>query len=66
MDKFEMESLIDELILENPKQVKLYRSGKTAFGFFVGMAMKKTEGKLVEQIVVFEKLLKEKLNNNSN
>jgi aspartyl-tRNA(Asn)/glutamyl-tRNA(Gln) amidotransferase subunit B len=41
-----IEKVIDEVIAKNPKQVEQYRAGKEAlFGFFVGQAMKATQGK---------------------
>jgi aspartyl-tRNA(Asn)/glutamyl-tRNA(Gln) amidotransferase subunit B len=44
-DTGELESIIDELIEKNPKQVEAYRGGKTGLlGFFVGQVMKATKG----------------------
>lgn len=41
-----LEKVIDELIAKNPEQVAEYRAGKVKmFGFFVGQAMKATQGK---------------------
>ena len=41
-----IEAIIDEILRNNPDQVAGYRSGKDKlFGFFVGQAMKATEGK---------------------
>ena len=41
-----LEKIIDELIQQNPDQVAEYRAGKVkVFGFFVGQAMKATQGK---------------------
>jgi aspartyl-tRNA(Asn)/glutamyl-tRNA(Gln) amidotransferase subunit B len=41
-----LEPVIDEIISKNPKQVEEYRSGKEkVLGFFVGQAMKATQGK---------------------
>ena len=45
-DASAIESIIDEIIAANPAQVEQYRSGKDKlFGFFVGQAMKATQGK---------------------
>lgn len=42
----ELEAIIKEIINANPKQVTAYKAGKTKlFGFFVGQAMSKTQGK---------------------
>jgi len=55
-----IESLIDEIIAKNPKQVEGYRSGKTKlFGFFVGQVMKASKGKANPAQV--NELLKKKL-----
>ncbi len=55
-----IESLIDEVIAENPDNVEKYRGGKDKlFGFFVGQVMKKSQGKANPAAV--NKLLKEKL-----
>ena len=52
--------IIDEVIANNPGQLGQYRSGKDKlFGFFVGQAMKATQGKANPAEV--NKLLKEKL-----
>ncbi|GAB4259920.1 MAG: Asp-tRNA(Asn)/Glu-tRNA(Gln) amidotransferase subunit GatB [Methylomicrobium sp.] len=41
-----IEAIIDKIIADNPGQVEQYRSGKDkVFGFFVGQAMKQTQGK---------------------
>ncbi len=48
----ELEKIIKEIIEANPENVKEYRSGKDKlFGFFVGQAMKKTQGKGNPQII---------------
>jgi aspartyl-tRNA(Asn)/glutamyl-tRNA(Gln) amidotransferase subunit B len=53
-------AIIDKIIDENPSQVEQYRSGKDkVFGFFVGQAMKQTQGKANPEEV--NKLLKAKL-----
>lgn len=42
----ELEAIIKEIIEANPQNVAAYKSGKDKlFGFFVGQAMKKTQGK---------------------
>ncbi|CAG0978185.1 partial Aspartyl/glutamyl-tRNA(Asn/Gln) amidotransferase subunit B, partial [Anaerolineae bacterium] len=41
-----IEAIIDQIIADNPAQLAQYRSGKDKlFGFFVGQAMKATQGK---------------------
>ncbi len=60
-DPKELESIIDKIILENPKNVKSYKSGKDKlFGFFVGQVMKNTGGKANPKIV--NEILNKKLN----
>ena len=45
-DDKEIESIIDEVVNNNPKQLEQYRSGKDRlFGFFVGQVMKASQGK---------------------
>ena len=45
-DDKEIESMIDEVINNNPEQLEQYRSGKDRlFGFFVGQIMKASQGK---------------------
>ena len=45
-DDKEIESIIDEVINNNPEQLEQYRSGKDRlFGFFVGQVMKASQGK---------------------
>jgi aspartyl-tRNA(Asn)/glutamyl-tRNA(Gln) amidotransferase subunit B len=40
-----LEKLIDQIIIENPKEVEQYRAGKTKLmGFFVGQTMKRSQG----------------------
>lgn len=42
----ELDAIIKQIVAENPAQVAEYKSGKDKmFGFFVGVAMKKTQGK---------------------
>jgi aspartyl-tRNA(Asn)/glutamyl-tRNA(Gln) amidotransferase subunit B len=55
-----IEAIIDKIIADNPEQVEQYRSGKDKlFGFFVGQAMKATQGKANPQQL--NDLLKSKL-----
>ena len=55
-----LESLIDKIISENPDKVKEYKSGKEKlFGFFVGQAMKVSDGKANPKLV--NDILKKKL-----
>ncbi|MCF2969599.1 Asp-tRNA(Asn)/Glu-tRNA(Gln) amidotransferase subunit GatB [Synechococcus sp. Nb3U1] len=45
-DSGALETMIAEVIAENPDQLEQYRSGKTKlFGYFVGQLMKKTQGR---------------------
>jgi len=45
-DSGAIEAVIDAIMAANPKQLADYRSGKDKlFGFFVGQAMKATDGK---------------------
>jgi aspartyl-tRNA(Asn)/glutamyl-tRNA(Gln) amidotransferase subunit B len=55
-DPAQLEAIIDEILVENPKELEQYRAGKTKLqGFFVGQVMKKTSGradpKLTNQIL---------------
>jgi len=55
-----LETLIDKVIVDNPDKVKEYKSGKEKlFGFFVGQAMKVSNGKANPQLV--NDILKKKL-----
>ena len=55
-----LESLIDNIIGKNPDKVKEYKSGKEKlFGFFVGQAMKASDGKANPKLV--NDILKKKL-----
>ena len=55
-----LESIVEQVLGENEKEVQKYRSGKTQlFGFFVGEVMKRTEGKANPKLV--NKILKERL-----
>ncbi len=59
-DSGAIESIIDKIIADNPAQVEQYLSGKDkVFGFFVGQAMKATQGKANPAEV--NKMLKDKL-----
>ena len=60
-DTSAIEAIIDQIIANNPEQLAQYRSGKDKlFGFFVGQAMKATQGKANPQQL--NDLLKAKLN----
>jgi aspartyl-tRNA(Asn)/glutamyl-tRNA(Gln) amidotransferase subunit B len=51
-DEGAIESIIDEVLADNPKEVEEFRSGKEKlFGFFVGQVMKKTKGKANPKVV---------------
>jgi aspartyl-tRNA(Asn)/glutamyl-tRNA(Gln) amidotransferase subunit B len=53
--------IIEELIIEYPKEVKSFKEGKTKLlGFFVGQLMKKTKGKADPKLA--NQLISEKLN----
>ena len=55
-----IEKIIDEIITNNPQQLADYKAGKDKlFGFFVGQAMKATQGKANPQQL--NDLLKDKL-----
>ena len=59
-----IEAIIDAIIAKNPGQVEQYRSGKDkVFGFFVGQAMKETQGKANPGEL--NKILLEKLGKNN-
>jgi aspartyl-tRNA(Asn)/glutamyl-tRNA(Gln) amidotransferase subunit B len=59
-DTGEIDSVIDEVIAANPKQVEQLRGGKEGlFGFFVGQVMKASKGKANPKIV--NERLREKL-----
>jgi aspartyl-tRNA(Asn)/glutamyl-tRNA(Gln) amidotransferase subunit B len=59
-DEAALEALIDKVKAANPKQLADYRSGKDKlFGFFVGQAMKATQGKA--NPAQLNELLKKKL-----
>jgi aspartyl-tRNA(Asn)/glutamyl-tRNA(Gln) amidotransferase subunit B len=51
-DEFALAQTIAEIIGKNPNQVNEYRSGKEkVFGFFVGQAMKATQGKANPKLI---------------
>jgi aspartyl-tRNA(Asn)/glutamyl-tRNA(Gln) amidotransferase subunit B len=51
-DESAIESVVEEVLAENPTEVADYRSGKEKLlGFFVGQVMKKTKGKANPQLV---------------
>ncbi len=59
-DEGELKKIIQTIIKENPTQVEQYRGGKDKlFGFFVGKAMKATQGKANPATI--NKLLKDAL-----
>ena len=61
-DVKEIETVVQDAVRQNPEQAAEYRAGKTALiQFFVGLAMKSTEGKADPNIVkvLLEKYLKE-------
>jgi aspartyl-tRNA(Asn)/glutamyl-tRNA(Gln) amidotransferase subunit B len=59
-DTKELESIIDSVLLNNPKSVEDYRGGKDKlFGFFVGETMKITKGRANPTLV--NDILKSKL-----
>ncbi len=52
----ELEAIVKQIVADNPENVALYRSGKDrVFGFFIGQAMKQTQGKgnphLIQELV---------------
>lgn len=59
-DSSAIETMIDDIIKQNPTQVEQYRAGKEkVFGFFVGQVMKQSQGKANPEQV--NSLLKAKL-----
>jgi aspartyl-tRNA(Asn)/glutamyl-tRNA(Gln) amidotransferase subunit B len=59
-DTSALETMIDEVLAANPKQLEQYRAGKTTMlGFFVGQVMKASKGHASPQIV--NELLAKKL-----
>ena len=60
-DKEELEKLVNDVLIANPKNVEKYKNGKDKlFGFFVGEAMKLSKGKANPKLL--NELLKSKLN----
>jgi aspartyl-tRNA(Asn)/glutamyl-tRNA(Gln) amidotransferase subunit B len=60
-DTGELEPLVERILAENPDQVESYREGKEGLlGFFVGQAMKETQGKANPKVL--NDLIREKLN----
>jgi aspartyl-tRNA(Asn)/glutamyl-tRNA(Gln) amidotransferase subunit B len=59
-DRKELSRIVDELLTENRKNVKIYLAGREKlFGFLVGQVTRKTEGKANPELV--NELLKAKL-----
>jgi len=59
-DTSAIDSIIDKVLVDNPKMVDEYKSGKDKlFGFFVGQVMKAMQGKANPQVV--NDILKKKL-----
>ena len=59
-DPKELEKIIDKIVQSNLDKVEQYKSGKDKlFGFFVGQAMKETQGKGNPKLI--NDILKEKL-----
>ena len=59
-DEGEIETVIREVLAENPAEVESYRAGKDrVFGFFVGQVMRKTKGKANPKLVndILKKML---------
>jgi len=55
-DQDELDSLVNQILKENPEEVKAYQEGKKKLmSFFMGQVMKKTKGqanpKLVNQLL---------------
>ena len=59
-DNSVIEALVDQVINDNPEQLRQYRAGKTkVFGFFVGQVMKLSQGKADPKVA--NELLKRRL-----
>jgi aspartyl-tRNA(Asn)/glutamyl-tRNA(Gln) amidotransferase subunit B len=59
-DESQIETAIEQVLLDNPKEVDQLRAGKDKlFGFFVGQVMRKTKGKANPQLV--NEILRRKL-----
>ncbi len=64
-DEKELSRVVEEVLTENPKNVKMYREGKERLlDFFVGQVMKKTKGKANPKLV--NEVLKAKLAKDKN
>ncbi len=60
-DESAIETIVDEIMAQNPENVAEYRDGKQALlGWFMGQVMKETRGKANPQVA--NKILREKLN----
>ncbi|MDD3237087.1 MAG: Asp-tRNA(Asn)/Glu-tRNA(Gln) amidotransferase subunit GatB [Candidatus Gastranaerophilales bacterium] len=60
-DESALKTIVEKIVTDNPSQAELYRGGRDKlFGFFVGQAMKATQGRANPQTL--NKLLKEALN----
>ena len=60
-DEGALKAIVEKIVADNPAQVEQYRGGRDKlFGFFVGQAMKATQGKADPQLL--NKLLKDALN----
>ncbi|MGD9580672.1 MAG: Asp-tRNA(Asn)/Glu-tRNA(Gln) amidotransferase subunit GatB, partial [Vampirovibrionia bacterium] len=61
-DTSQIESIVKQIVADNPKQVEQYKSGKvTIISFFVGQVMKATKGRAEPKLV--NELLKTELDN---
>lgn len=59
-DEAQLSEVVDSILKNNPREVKEYKEGKIGLiQFFIGLAMKETEGKANPKIV--KKILEEKL-----
>jgi aspartyl-tRNA(Asn)/glutamyl-tRNA(Gln) amidotransferase subunit B len=60
-DESEIEKVLDEILVKNPKEVERFKAGEEKLlGFFAGQVMKATKGKANPKIV--NELLKKRLN----
>lgn len=57
----EIESIVDELILQYPEYSTYYKKGKTIIGFFISEAIKRTNGKVIKNIDELEKNFNSKI-----
>jgi len=59
-DEGELIAIVEKIIKDNPNQVAAYKGGKDKlFGFFVGQAMKATQGRANPQLI--NDIIKKKL-----